>query len=112
MLAPLVLARLSMPSRAQAAAKAEETIAQTEALADQAAARGNSWSEYDDAAVHAPPASCANAHVSSLAQYKEMHERSIRDPAAFWGALARESLHWFRDFSEVCVGRGTPGCSS
>ena len=31
-----------------------------------------------------------NAHVSSLEQYKAMHNESIADPEAFWGRIANE----------------------
>ena len=40
-----------------------------------------------------PPAASEGAHVSSLAQYRAMHARSLADPEAFWGELAAE-YHW------------------
>ena len=58
--------------------------------------------EYNDAPMYAPPARVsAGAHVSSLEQYKEMHARSLSDPAGFWGGVARNSITWFRDFTQV-----------
>ena len=72
------------------------------ALADQDTASRHD--EYNNSAVHAPaPRVSDGAHVSSLEQYKEMYDRSIADPTAFWGDMARSTLHWFRDFSTVCV---------
>ena len=35
----------------------------------------------------------SEAHVSSMDQYKEMYNRSIRDPAGFWGEIAKD-FHW------------------
>jgi hypothetical protein len=34
-------------------------------------------------------------------QYKEMYDRSIKQPDAFWADMARTHLSWFRDFTEV-----------
>ena len=43
-----------------------------------------------------PPASLsASAYIKSFAQYKEMWDRSMSDPTAFWLEQAR-SLHWFK----------------
>jgi acetyl-CoA synthetase len=36
----------------------------------------------------------AQAHISSLAQYREMYARSLDEPEAFWREVASE-LHWF-----------------
>ncbi len=36
----------------------------------------------------------AQAHLSSMAQYREMYARSVEDPEAFWGEIASE-LHWY-----------------
>lgn len=35
----------------------------------------------------------AKSKISSQKQYKEMHEKSINDPDAFWGDVAKE-LFW------------------
>ena len=44
--------------------------------------------------VYPPAASAsANAHVSSLEQYRELYDRSINDPDGFWTEHA-ERLHW------------------
>jgi len=44
-----------------------------------------------------PPAGIkANAHVASEAQYKEMWEKSIKDPDGFWLEQAK-SLTWFKE---------------
>ena len=38
--------------------------------------------------------------ISSMDEYRAMHERSLRDPEGFWGEIARE-LHWFQPFERV-----------
>ncbi len=43
---------------------------------------------------------CAQAHVSSLAEYRERYARSIADPEAFWAEAAGE-LDWFAPWSRV-----------
>ena len=36
------------------------------------------------------------AYVSSMEQYKEIYDRSIKDPEAFWANVA-ERITWFRN---------------
>ena len=49
-----------------------------------------------------PPAEFSQrAAVSSMEQYREMWQRSIDDPDAFWRDAAAD-LHWFEDFHAVC----------
>ncbi len=58
--------------------------------------------ETDIAPIFQPPASVVSrAHINTMAKYKEMYDRSIKDPQGFWGEMARENLSWFRDFKEV-----------
>ncbi len=40
------------------------------------------------------------AHITSIEQYRIMHERSLRDPEGFWGEIAGE-LDWFTPWSRV-----------
>ncbi len=40
------------------------------------------------------------AAVLSLAQYREMHARSIADPSGFWGEIAAD-FEWFKPWSSV-----------
>ncbi len=40
-------------------------------------------------------------HVPSMDAYREMHARSLEDPEAFWGEVARE-LDWFSPWDRVC----------
>ena len=42
----------------------------------------------------------ANAHISSLEQYRELYERSINDPEGFWTEHA-ERLHWFKKWNTL-----------
>ncbi|NQU39495.1 MAG: acetate--CoA ligase [Lentisphaerae bacterium] len=48
-----------------------------------------------------PPADfAANAHISSMAQYDEMYQRSIADPEGFWSEIASEFV-WKEKWSKV-----------
>ena len=48
--------------------------------------------------------SARGAHVSGMAAYRRMYADSVRDPAAFWGKLARDTLTWDREFEAVTTG--------
>ncbi len=50
-----------------------------------------------------PPAPefVAQANVSGMAAYQALCDEARRDPDAFWGRLARETLHWHRPFTRV-----------
>ncbi|MEI8096085.1 MAG: acetate--CoA ligase [Spirochaetales bacterium] len=39
--------------------------------------------------------------ATTLKQYRETWERSVKDPDAFWGAAARDELDWMREFDRV-----------
>ena len=41
------------------------------------------------------------AHVSSIEQYKEIYEESIKNPEAFWANIA-ERISWFKKWDNVC----------
>ena len=42
------------------------------------------------------------AYIKSMAQYKKIYQKSIEDPAAFWGEMA-EQLDWFKKWDKVLV---------
>jgi len=52
-----------------------------------------------------PPSAdfAAQARIKSLEEYQALWDRAQADPAAFWGELAREELHWFEPFTETLV---------
>ena len=51
--------------------------------------------------TYPPPADFAKkAHVSSIEQYNEMYERSIKDPEGFWADIAGE-FEWKEKWSKV-----------
>jgi len=41
------------------------------------------------------------AHIKSFEQYKEMYERSLKDPAGFWDEMAND-FFWFKKWDKVC----------
>ena len=50
----------------------------------------------EDRTFPPPAAMTANAHVSSMAQYQEMWDKSINDPDGFWLEQAKR-LTWFKE---------------
>jgi acetyl-CoA synthetase len=40
------------------------------------------------------------AHIKSLDEYRSMYERSVKDPEAFWGEIAKE-FTWFKQWDMV-----------
>jgi len=48
-----------------------------------------------------PPANFAGkAHIASIEQYQKMYDRSIKDPAGFWGEIA-ETFVWDKKWTKV-----------
>ena len=41
------------------------------------------------------------AHINSLDQYKEIYDRSIQAPEAFWSEIA-ERITWFKKWDQIC----------
>ncbi len=51
--------------------------------------------------LYYPPQSFVDkAHINSFEQYQQMYERSIKDPAGFWGEVA-EGFHWEKKWDKV-----------
>lgn len=50
-----------------------------------------------------PPAAefADQAHIGSLEAYQSLWDDAAQDIEGFWGKLAKEQLHWFRDFDKV-----------
>jgi acetyl-CoA synthetase len=50
-----------------------------------------------------PPAAefADQAHIGSLQAYQALWDDAAQDIEGFWGKLAKEQLHWFRDFDKV-----------
>jgi acetyl-CoA synthetase len=46
-----------------------------------------------------PDAWKKRAHITET-QYRDMYERSIKDPNAFWGEIGKR-IHWFKPFTKV-----------
>jgi acetyl-CoA synthetase len=42
----------------------------------------------------------SKAHIKSLAEYKKIYEKSIKDPNGFWGEQA-QNLEWFKKWDKV-----------
>ncbi|RME76006.1 MAG: acetyl-coenzyme A synthetase, partial [Planctomycetota bacterium] len=50
-----------------------------------------------------PPAFAARARVGSFEAYRQLYERSLREPEAFWAEIAAE-LHWFHPPTRIVEG--------
>ncbi|TNE46340.1 MAG: acetate--CoA ligase [Deltaproteobacteria bacterium] len=54
-----------------------------------------------EAKTYAPPAEFSEkAHIGSMEEYREMYERSVADPEAFWGEIAQQ-FHWHKPWDKV-----------
>lgn len=52
--------------------------------------------------VYPPPKSLSDkAEVGSLEEYKRLWQKSIDDPAAFWGDLAEKEFFWSKKWDDV-----------
>ena len=47
----------------------------------------------------------AQAHVSSIDQYKQMWNHAADDAEHYWGQRAQEELHWFKPWRQVLSGQ-------
>jgi acetyl-CoA synthetase len=47
-----------------------------------------------------PPAFASKAHVKSMEQYKQMYDRSIKDPEGFWAEIAA-GFYWKQKWTKV-----------
>jgi len=54
----------------------------------------------EDKVYRVPPEFAERAHIDA-ATYKEMYERSIKDPEGFWSEQADKYVHWFKRWDKV-----------
>lgn len=50
---------------------------------------------------HPPKEFVDKARIRSLEEYKEIYERSIKDPQGFWAEMAEKYLDWFQKWESV-----------
>ena len=50
--------------------------------------------------THPVPANFKDAHINAE-QYKAMYEKSVSDPAGFWGEQAEKYLTWFKKWDKT-----------
>jgi acetyl-CoA synthetase len=53
-----------------------------------------------DKIYEVPDAIAANAHIDAV-RYRELYERSLRDPEGFWAEQARQFLNWAKPWDRV-----------
>ena len=52
--------------------------------------------------IYEPPAYAANgALVASMAQYRELYDRSMSDPDGFWREMADKYINWISPYGKV-----------
>lgn len=52
--------------------------------------------------VFYPPKNVSEiAYIKSLDQYREMYERSVKDPEGFWAEMAEELIDWYEKWDRV-----------
>lgn len=94
---PVASAGRGNVAAASASASAEATPAPT-------APNGNGADAVLDEhqAVYPPPKALSDkAEVGSLEEYKRLWQKSIDDPAAFWGDLAEKDFFWSKKWDDV-----------
>ena len=57
----------------------------------------------EDRVFYPPKELTEQAHIKSLDEYRQMYEKSINDPEAFWGELAEQEIDWFKKWDKVLV---------
>ena len=55
----------------------------------------------DESTIEPSPEFSYKALVKSRQDYDELYRRSIDEPEAFWGQMARETLDWYRPWDAV-----------
>ncbi len=73
-------------------------------MAEQGSGKGFEHLSGEGLVFPPPPDLAAEAKISSMEQYREMHERSIKDPDGFWAEVANEYLTWDKPFEKVRSG--------
>jgi acetyl-CoA synthetase len=48
-----------------------------------------------------PPEFAARAYVGSMEQYRDLYQRSLKQPSEFWGEMAERELVWFEKWTTV-----------
>ncbi len=48
-----------------------------------------------------PPEFSERAHIKSMKEYEQLYRKSIEDPEGFWADMARQHLHWYREWDRV-----------
>jgi len=66
-------------------------------MAEQSAESGIEHLGGDDAVISPPTEFASQAVISGMESYRELYERSVRDPDGFWLDMAREHIEWMKE---------------
>ena len=48
--------------------------------------------------IYKPQTESTNIHVKNIQEYEDLYNQSIKNPSEFFGKLAKNDLHWIKDF--------------
>jgi len=48
--------------------------------------------------IYKPKTESTNIHVKNIQEYEDLYNQSIKNPSQFFGKLAKNDLHWIKDF--------------